>query len=192
MAEISWATLRLLQTTPNAISETYLPFLHGWLIIMNPKQPQFSMECQIREYRHSIPQSSYLCGLQTPGRMLNLLTPSLCVFKTIQYCNSRILPQCHPSPKPYSTNVFFREIYFPSCTVFFTAAKESPYSCQPPDRHWGSFSKEWNGLWERIACGNVRHNPQSTWHQEGMAYSRHSRKIINPLENTRATSWILC
>lgn len=165
MTEISWATLWLLRTTLFQMPSVrlILHFLHGWLIIMCPKQPQFSMECQIRDYRHNIPQSSYLCGLQTPGRMLNLLTPSLCTFKTIKYCNSRILPQYHPSPKPYSTDFFFHEIcYFPSCTVFFIAAKESPYSCQSPDRHWGSFSSDWNGLWGRIACGNVK--TQSTQH----------------------------
>lgn len=118
----------------NAISKTGLPLL-AWTDHYESKATSVSMECQIRVGRHNIPQLSYLCGLQTPGQMFNLLTPSLCSFKTIQYCSSRIWPQHQPSPKPYSTDVFFSEIcYFPSCTVFIAAANEPPYSCQPPDR----------------------------------------------------------
>ena len=130
-------------------------------------QPQFPMECQIRVYRHNIPQLSYLRGLQTPGQMFSLLTPRLCSFKTIKYCNSRFLPQLQPFPKPYSPDVFFSEIcYFPSCTAFFTAAaKKTPYSCQPADRQRGSVSSDRNGWWEKNVWDCVIHNPHSIWHQ---------------------------
>lgn len=100
MTEISWATLWLLRTTLFQMPSVrlILHFLHGWLIIMCPKQPQFSAECQIRDYRHNIPQSSYLCGLQTPGRMLNLLTPVSVLLKllntaTVEFCSTPPFPK---------------------------------------------------------------------------------------------------
>lgn len=81
-------------------------FLYGSLCI------QSSLSFQDKGYSPNIPQLSYLCGLQTPGQMFNLLTTSLCSFKTIKYRNSRILPQHQLSPKPYGTDVFFSEICY--------------------------------------------------------------------------------
>lgn len=194
MTEISWATLWLLRTTLFQMPSVrlILHFLHGWLIIMCPKQPQFSAECQIRDYRHNI--STIILSLWSPNTRPDVepFDTSLCTFKTIKYCNSRILLN---ATLPQNLTVLLsslRSAVSPAVQSSSLQHRNHPTLVNPQTDTEAVFHQIEMVCGEELHVEMLRHNPHSTGHQEGMAYSRHSRKIINPLENARATSWILC